>query len=52
MVTRTRVIDSGCDWTKPILVSKTDILSDDTARQILAHNLAGVKNCGWKAPGK
>lgn len=52
VVTRTRVVDTACDWTKPILVSKTDILSDDTARQILAHNLAGVKNCGWKAPGK
>ncbi len=45
---KTRIVDTGCDWTKPIYVSKTDVLSDDTARQILAHNMAGEKNCGWK----
>jgi len=28
------------------------VLSDDTARQILAHNTAGAKNCGWKPSGK
>ncbi|WP_235364392.1 hypothetical protein [Burkholderia pseudomallei] len=44
--------DTACDWTKPIYVSKTDILSDDTARAILTHNLAGSKNCGWKPAGK
>ncbi|MDW9253727.1 MULTISPECIES: hypothetical protein [pseudomallei group] len=44
--------DTACDWTKPIYVSKTDILSDDTARAILTHNLAGGKNCGWKPAGK
>jgi hypothetical protein len=32
-------------------VSKGDVLSDDTAKQILAHNLAGAKNCGWKPSG-
>jgi hypothetical protein len=45
---KTRVIDTACDWTKPIFVSKTDVISDETARQILAHNIAGEKNCGWK----
>lgn len=48
LVTRTRVVDTGCDWTKPIYVSKTDVLADSTAREILAHNEAGAKNCGWK----
>lgn len=49
---KTRIIDTACDWTKPIFVSKTDVLSDETARQILAHNMAGEKNCGWKPNGK
>lgn len=49
---KTRVIDTACDWTKPIFVSKTDVLSDETARQILAHNMAGEKNCGWKPTSK
>lgn len=43
-----KFIDTGCDWTRPIYVSKTDIVSDGTARQILAHNETGVKRCGWK----
>ncbi|EIF30985.1 hypothetical protein BCh11DRAFT_06497 [Burkholderia sp. Ch1-1] len=49
---KTRIIDTACDWTKPIFVSKTDVLSDETARQILAHNMAGEKNCGWKPNAK
>jgi hypothetical protein len=49
---RTRFVDTACDWTKPIYVSKGDVLSDDTAREILAHNLAGAKQCGWKPSGK
>ncbi|ARP89836.1 hypothetical protein CAL14_05645 [Bordetella genomosp. 9] len=45
---KTRVIDTGCTWAKPIYVDPADVLTDGTARQILAHNLAGAKNCGWK----
>ncbi len=52
IVTKTRIVDTGCDWERPIYVSKTDVLSDDTARQILAHNTAGAKNCGWKPIAK
>ncbi|KVV57914.1 hypothetical protein WT49_02430 [Burkholderia territorii] len=52
IVTKTRIVDTACDWARPIYVSKTDVLSDDTARQILAHNMAGAKNCGWKPSGK
>ncbi|MCA8326260.1 hypothetical protein [Burkholderia cepacia] len=40
--------DTACDWTRPIYVSKTDVLSDETARAVLAHNQAGAKVCGWK----
>jgi hypothetical protein len=52
VVTQTRVVDTACDWTKPIFVSKTDVLSDDTAKAILAHNETGAKNCGWKHSSK
>ncbi len=52
IVTKTRIVDTACDWARPIYVSKTDVLSDDTARQILAHNTAGAKNCGGKPSGK
>ena len=38
---------SGCAWARPILVSKADVLTDQTARQILAHNEAGRALCGW-----
>lgn len=48
VVTKTRVVDTGCDWVKPIYLDKTDVLSDSTARAILAHDQAGAKNCGWK----
>lgn len=44
----TRTVDTACDWTKPIYVSKADVLTDDTAAAILAHNKAGAKVCGWK----
>jgi hypothetical protein len=45
---KTRIVDTACDWTKPIYVDNSDVLTDGTARQILAHNLAGAKACGWK----
>ncbi|MCR1769074.1 hypothetical protein B7760_02008 [Burkholderia glumae] len=46
--TRTKVIDTACNWTKPIYLEKSDVLSDATARAVLAHNQAGAKECGWK----
>lgn len=49
---KTRFVDTGCDWTKPIYVSKGDVLTDETAKAILAHNLAGAKQCGWRPSGK
>lgn len=33
-----RVIDSACAWVRPVMVSKDDALTDETARQILMHN--------------
>lgn len=38
---------SYCMTAKPIYISRTDVISDETARAILEHNLTGAKNCGW-----
>jgi hypothetical protein len=48
VVTKTRIVDTACDWVKPIYLDKTDVLSDATAKAILAHDQAGEKNCNWK----
>lgn len=45
---QTKLVDTACDWTRPIYVDKADVLSDETAATILAHNRAGAKVCGWK----
>lgn len=44
--TKPVVIDTACKWVSVIWVSKTDVLSPGTARQILNHNETVVKNCG------
>lgn len=43
------VVDTGCKWAGPIYVSKADALTDETARQILAHNQTFVAICGKPA---
>lgn len=48
VVVQTKVVDTACDWTKPIYVDMADVLTDETAKSILAHNRAGAKVCGWK----
>lgn len=40
-----------CATARPIYVSKTDVFSDETARQVLAYNIAGKNLCGWKPTG-
>lgn len=52
VVVKTRTVDTACDWTRPIYVDKADVLTDDTAKSILAHNRAGQKVCGWKPKSK
>lgn len=42
----TEVVDAGCDWTRPVYVSRFDVLTDGTARQILAHNETWLRRCG------
>jgi hypothetical protein len=36
-------INGGCEWAKPIYVSRSDVLTDETKRDILSHNET------WKA---
>lgn len=36
-----------CATAKPIYIGKLDVISDETAKEILAHNLTGRKLCGW-----
>lgn len=36
-----------CATAQAIYVSKTDIFTDATAREILKHNTTGRKLCGW-----
>jgi hypothetical protein len=43
-----RQLPSDCDWADPIRPSRADVLSPDTARQILAHNETGARICGWR----
>lgn len=37
-----------CDNAYPIYISRQDVLSDTTAREILEHNKTGQKLCDWK----
>lgn len=39
-----------CTGWKPILASKADVLTDGTAKQILAHDQHGVDMKCWPAP--
>lgn len=48
LVTEQTVVDTFCSQSKPILISKQDVLTDGTARQILAHNRLVDKNCPKK----
>lgn len=47
-VVKPEVVDNGCSWAKPIIVSGDDVLTDGTAKQILEHDQTGAKVCGWK----
>lgn len=41
------VIDAGCDWDRPILLTRHDIevLDSQTRRDILSHNETWQANC-------
>lgn len=42
------VTDPACATWRPIFISRADVLTPETARQILAHNEAGARVCGWR----
>lgn len=43
---------TGCQAFAPVYVSADDVLTDATARAILANNQAGMKLCGWTPKAK
>ena len=50
-VVQVQTVDTGCDWDTAILVHQGDVLTDATAKAILAHDQAGAKRCHWKPTG-
>jgi hypothetical protein len=36
-----------CGAWRPIYVSRADVLTDETARQVLVHNETGRRLCRW-----
>lgn len=39
------VVDTGCDWARPILIGDGDQITDRTAREILIHNETWAVRC-------
>ena len=44
---KVELIDTGCDWVKPIYLTENDIavMDKQTKRDVRAHNKAGQANC-------
>ena len=42
-----RELQEDCDWADPIRLSRADVLTDETLKQIVAHNEIGARLCGW-----
>ncbi|SDB57471.1 hypothetical protein SAMN02982931_04565 [Bauldia litoralis] len=42
------IFRNDCDWVQPIRPSPSDALTRQTKEQILAHNEAGARLCGWR----
>lgn len=36
-----------CEIASPIYISRDDALTQETKRQILAHDIVGERVCGW-----
>lgn len=36
-----------CDLASPIYISREDTLTQESKRQILAHDIIGERVCGW-----
>lgn len=46
------VIDTACDWVRPIYIHAIDVLTPGTARQVLAHNETWEAKCQKSAQTK
>jgi len=44
----TRPVSDFCLLSKPILVSRADVFTPETAKAILDYNERGAALCGWK----
>jgi len=44
----TKIVDTSCNWVKPIYVNKDDKLTNKTATQILSHDDKWKQFCGAK----
>ena len=42
-----RGLRDDCDWAEPIRLSRADVPTDETLKQIVAHNEIGARLCGW-----
>jgi hypothetical protein len=42
----TKIVDTSCNWVKPIYVRKADKLSSPTATEILTHDDKWKQFCG------
>ena len=40
-----KVTDTSCLWVRPIYIGKEDVLTTETASEILAHNDKWKENC-------
>lgn len=45
VTTGIEIVDLGCFWASPMRVSDGDVLTDQTADQMRAHNEAWVSEC-------
>ena len=45
--TNSAVPTDPCGPFRPIYVGKADVLTEQTARDLLAHNRTGRELCGW-----
>lgn len=43
------VTSDPCGPWRPIRPGREDVLTPETARQVLAHNLTGARLCHWEA---
>ncbi|WP_410736104.1 hypothetical protein [Citrobacter freundii] len=48
---KVELIDTGCDWVRPIYLTENDItvMDKQTKRDVLAHNRVWTSNCSVRS---